>query len=139
MNKKQDDTRQWVECPVGTLTEPAARIRRSKTTRRRAVLGGGVALLILVAGTQMLPNDHGAAEKGSISPSGYQEPNYGGITCTLVRQNAADYKAGHLNNAMCTKMEEHVGQCVICTGLLTQQRNAYSDPVLVAMIFHTRH
>jgi hypothetical protein len=93
---------------------------------------------MLAAGASMITRDAGPTDRGTIVPSGYQEPNYGGVTCTVVRENAAGYKAGLLEHAMCEKMEEHVGQCVICSDLLSQNHPSFGDHVMVALAMKIR-
>ena len=93
----------WQPCPPGALPQFAHTHRAQ--SRRHVLLKlasmSGVALLLAAVGLVLVRNDA-------------SEPNFGGITCSEVRRQAADYRAGHLNADLSSKISIHLEQCAEC-------------------------
>jgi hypothetical protein len=43
-----------------------------------------------------------------------REPNYGGVTCSIVRANAMDYMSGTTPDTLTEKIRLHLEQCPEC-------------------------
>jgi hypothetical protein len=143
----------WAPCPPGTLSKEGAKRIRHRRMRR----GLGVAVVAIAITTPLIPmadtdsNASGSKDasvsnvavsnlavsnvagdgSGKNNPS--NQPNYGGIVCSRVRQQVADYRSGKLDTETRSKMESHVKQCVLCRHLLVQKSDAASITHLIAM------
>lgn len=133
----------WNPCPPGTLSREGVKRVRQRRTRR----GLGLAVVLIAVATPLIPSAEDASDVGPApnsvtantdrkNPDSFEvnhgEPNYGGIVCSRVRQQAADYRSGKLDPQTRSKMEAHVKQCVLCSDLLAQRTESSSIMNLIA-------
>lgn len=110
-NRPDDD---WQACPPGRLTEKV-RNHRSTVRRRKVFQAVGYACALVLAvgvGTWVGERLRGAPE-----------PNFGGITCSEVRQNMDAYAHHQLDAEVTERMEIHLRDCPACRELKRQMEN----------------
>jgi hypothetical protein len=104
----------WQACPPGRLTEKV-RSHRSAVRRRKIVQAVGYACALVLAvgvGTWVGERIGGAPE-----------PNFGGITCSAVRQNMDAYAHHQLDADVAERMDVHVRECPACRELKRQMES----------------
>ena len=111
-NRKSGD---WQQCAPGELSNVAA-VLRSQQNRKQSLAAFGkaaVAVSLVVAavvGVQSIQRRDGG------------DMNYGGISCTDVRSQAADYVAQRLAPGLIDKFEAHLSRCPMCQEYVEQLR-----------------
>lgn len=134
----------WDPCPPGTLSGEGVKRVRQRRIRR----GLGLAVVLIAVATPLIPSPEDASDVrpalNSVTANTDQEnsdsfevnngePNYGGIVCSRVRQQVADYRSGKLDPQTRSKMETHVKQCVLCSDLLALRTESSSIMHLIAI------
>lgn len=104
MSAKNRSTEDWKPCPPGSLVGFAGH-ERTRQRRRFLAKASGVAAVLLLVGSAVVLNWR---------PARLAEPNFGGITCTEVRANAAQYMAGRLEADLAQQISLHLEQCPHC-------------------------
>ena len=110
----------WSECEPGSLGRFAILEKSRVRNRRVTKMVGFTAILALcfVAWNTFWP---------SLSTS--IEPNYGGIVCTKVLNNAKAHLAGTLDKPTSSKIDLHLKQCPRCLVVINQMRSAQASSV----------
>ncbi len=111
----------WQPCPPGEFERLSERLRRRRQRRRflrvslaaaaalAGVGGGGAAYLALTRQSSSVPT---------------QDMDFAGIKCSQVRQVAAAYLRGDLDEETRRRVTAHVAQCPNCNRLLNDMRSA---------------
>ena len=113
MKDDQNSQSEWHECPSGEISGMLGRIRSRRKAVFIAQLAGGAVFGILlgVAFTQFgigTGNDRDALQ----------------ISCTEVREKAADYVNGRLPEAMQERIAVHLKSCDSCGKFLKKQNRS---------------
>jgi Putative zinc-finger len=130
MTKPDQPYDQWQPVPKGTLAKYASRYARRSANRRWAA-GIGIAAMALLAIFVFNPSQPGRQ---------LSEPNYGGITCSQVRENLSAYKSASVDASTRSRIDEHLRQCPICQQLVaSSRRSAVSNSSLALTIPSQRY
>lgn len=103
MNVEPQSTR-WPELPQGSLGRYAAAARGRERRLSLARAAGIVAACVVVGAALFLFPGRG----------GDGEPNFGGVTCTIARANAAPFMAGSLEPDLSNRIRVHLESCPAC-------------------------
>ena len=105
MNRKNLTSNDWADCPPGTLRGFAGKQRQQKQLRRLALGGSTVVALLLLAVTL-----RGFLVDGFSTG----EPNFGGVTCSVVRSKIQLYHQQKLDPALTASIRQHLSECGHC-------------------------
>ncbi len=104
MSKSNTNIDDWMPCSPGSLSAFAG---QERTRQRRVFLsraaGASAAVLIAIS-----------AGYFAFDPSHSKEPNFGGVTCSIVRKNAPQFMAGKLDPSLTEQIRIHLEQCPDC-------------------------
>ncbi|MCA9080354.1 MAG: zf-HC2 domain-containing protein [Planctomycetaceae bacterium] len=92
----------WTPCPPGMLQNLAGDLRRQHQWQRLR-RNSGIAALVLV----------GCLTAWTLFPRS-RESNYGGVTCTEVKQATPSYLARELTSTWMQQIDEHLRHCPRC-------------------------
>lgn len=117
MNKPPITSLEWEPCVPGKLAESA--VKQCHRQRRLSLIRwSGYSFLIVMASLLSF-----AVVSYSLPGVGIpflipSEQNYGGITCSKVKQNLTAYRDGKLDEDTRTKMTAHFKSCALCRTLI---------------------
>lgn len=114
------DTNEWQQCAPGDLGRVASTLRARRTRREAlATIGKSAAavsvIVVAVVGVQYVQHQ----------PAG-RDIDLGGISCSEVREQSADYLAGRLAPDVADKFEKHLKNCPMCRDRIEGLRHQQS-------------
>lgn len=104
MTTNESSSTEWEQSPPGSMVGFARRERIRETRRKLTVAVSAVSLISAV----------GWGGFALFGPRAMREPNFGGVTCSTVRQHAMDVMAGKTPDALTEKIRLHLEQCREC-------------------------
>ena len=114
MTKKTISNDGWSPCPKGTLTGLSITLKRREQIQRLQRVSSLVAMLLvaIAAGTWF-------ANRSSDVP---MENNFGGITCTEVRDSLPQMVSGKADESLIAKITAHLAECPHCAELARKMK-----------------
>ena len=110
MNDHANRETGWEQCPTGEISGMVGRIKGHQRNVFAAQLAGGAAFGILL----------GLVFVGLAGP---REHDFGGITCTEVREAGRAYMAGELDADFSARIKIHLAECPTCGPMFRQKVN----------------
>ncbi|MDA1229296.1 MAG: zf-HC2 domain-containing protein [Planctomycetota bacterium] len=104
----------WSPCPKGTLTGLASTLKRRERIQRLQRVSSLVAVLLIAvaAGTWF------ANRSSDVS----MENNYGGITCTEVRDSLPQMVSGKADESLVARINAHLAECPQCAEMARKMK-----------------
>lgn len=99
----------WNECDAGELRQAVWRIKTQRRNESLARFGGVAVVLLLCAFAGTLIWKYTTDDK---------KADYGGVSCSQVKQDFAAYSAGELSPQLAKKIRSHLAKCGHCGKLV---------------------
>ena len=117
MENRQPDESGWSACPAGEIGGLVGRLhaRQRREKLRQVTAGVTCTVVLLVAGIYAWPR------------LGFNEPHFGGITCTEVEQQAEQYVENSLDAEATGSIEAHLARCKHCRDFVNELRANLDD------------
>lgn len=113
----EDTSTRWTQCPPGEISGMVHSLKRKARLKRGRQVGALGALLVVSGIALWLwtpPVNQPLVPQAAVPRQRPGQPNYGGIVCSSVIEQAKPFLAGSLDEVTSARIRNHLARCPHC-------------------------